>query len=269
MIGVRRSLLDVPRRMAWALAALMPAVGAEAVARGGAWLVALVLTAAVAMAIAVLADFSRRSPGRLLSSNLDVATAASLVVLLLPGGSSLFLAGAATWLSVFLARNLFGGLGQNLFHPAMLALAIVGLISTAPTTGISWSPWAAPACWLAGALLTAGRLHSWRAPTAFLAGAILLAAVMGTNTTVSERIVGVVLDPALVLCAFFVAGDPVTGCLHKQARLAYGFAAGILAIAFSTWQPTTGLPLAMLVMNFLAPWLDQVLSMPRHPAAAR
>ncbi len=269
MISVARPVPGVPRRQAWTLAALIPVVGVEAVARGSAWLVALVFTVAIAMAFVVLADIPRRSTSRPLSSNLDVATAASLVLLLLPDGSSLSLAGAAAVLSVFLARNLFGGLGQNLFHPAMLALAIVGLLPLASPAGISWSPWAAPACWLAGGLLTQRGLHSWRAPTAFLAGAILLAMFMGTNTTVLERIVGVVLDPALVLCAFFVAGDPVTGCLHKHARLAYGFAAGLLAIALSTWQPTTGLPIAMLVMNFVAPWLDQVLSMPRRRSAAQ
>lgn len=269
MIEVATPAMDARRRMAWTLAALAATVVTEAMARGSAWLMALLLASAFATLVAALARRPvDRSAGALLA-HLDVATATTLVFLLLPAQTSLVLAGAAMMLSVLLARNLFGGLGQNMFNPAMLALAIILLASTTTHATASWTVWAVLASWLGGGLLVACRLRSWREPFAFIVGALIISVVFGTQTAPVERIVGVLLDPALVLCAFFVAGDSASGCLHARARWAFGLGGGALVMALDTSHPGAGLPFAMLAMNFLAPWLDQVAAKSRRGAIAQ
>lgn len=260
---------DVSRRWAWTLAALAPAVVLEAFGRGSAWLAALCAATALAVAFAMPAGRTGHSMAARFFANIDVAVIAVLVFLLLPRDGNLLFAGAATVLSILLARNLFGGLGQNLFHPAMLALAVLGLQATSSPAPMPFSEWTWIACWLGGiALLTRGVL-SWRAPIAFLAGALLAAIASPSAAAGFAGSTAVLSDPALVICAFFVAGDPVTGCILPRARLAHGFLAGALVVLFVNWNPAAGLPLAMLLLNFIAPWLDQVLATPRNKALAR
>lgn len=269
MMTPSRGMRDTPGAMAWTLCALAPAVLLEAFVRGGAWVLFLLLAILSAIAVAMLANRSGRPSTSWFLANLDVAVAATVVFLLLYGNANLWLAFAATVLSVLLARSLFGGLGQNIFNPAMLALAMLGLQATTPPTPTPWSQWTVIACWVAGGLLLARGLVSWRAPAAFVAGA-LAAAVLSGNAVVGAGAFTVVLgNPALVICAFFVAGDPVTGCIQPNARFAYGLCAGALVVLFLSWQPGAGLPFAMLLMNFMAPWLDQVLAKPRRKAIAR
>jgi Na+-translocating ferredoxin:NAD+ oxidoreductase RnfD subunit len=264
-----RGMRDTPGAMAWTLCALAPAVLLEAFARGGAWVFSLLLAIASAMAVAVLANRSGQPITSWFLANLDAAVAASLVFLLLYADANPWLASAATVLSVLLARNLFGGLGQNIFNPAMLALAMLGLQATAPPTPTQWSQWTVIACWVAGGVLLARGLVSWRAPAAFVAGALAAAALSGNPDDGAGAFTVVLGNPALVICAFFVAGEPVTSCIHPRARLAYGLCAGALVVLFLSWQPVAGLPFAMLLMNFMAPWFDQVLNRQRRKAIAR
>lgn len=263
--GVR----DFPRRTAWTLAALSPALVLEAFWRGGAWLPALSATIALALAVAVLAGRTGHSLAARLSANFDVAVIAALVFLLLPMDGNPWFACAVTVLSVVLARSLFGGLGQNLFHPAMLALAVMGLQATAAPAPSPFSEWTWIACWLGGVALLARGTLSWRAPVAFLAGALATAFLSESTGSGFATIITVLAGPALVICAFFVAGDPVTGCIQPRARLAQGFLGGALVVLFVNWNPAAGLPLAMLLMNFIAPWLDQTLATPRRKVSAR
>jgi Na+-translocating ferredoxin:NAD+ oxidoreductase RnfD subunit len=259
-----RGLRDTPSRMAWTLAALAPLVSLEAFARGGAWVLFLLLAIGSAMVATLLANRHGRPITPWLLANLDVAVAAIIVFLLLYGDADPWLALGTTVLSVLLARNLFGGLGQSLFNPGMLALALLGLQATATPT--SWSEWTVIACWLVGGALLVGGLVSWRTPVAFLAGAFATDLLSGNPVTQAGQFFAAPGNPALVICAFFVAGDPVTGCIHPRARLAYGLCAGALVTLFLGWQPGIGLPLAMLLMNFMAPWLDQVLATARDRA---
>lgn len=269
MMTTTRGVHDTPSAMGWTLAALAPAVLLEAFVRGTVWTLSLSLAIASTIAVVMLANRSGRPITSWFLANLDVAVAATVVFLLSHGDANLWLASAATVLSVLLARNLFGGLGQNIFNPAMLALAMLGLQATTPPTPTPWSQWTVIACWVAGGLLLARGLVSWRAPAAFVAGALAAAVLSGNPVAGADAFTVVLGNPALVICALFVAGDPVTGCIHPRARLAYGLCAGALVVLSLSWQPGAGLPFAMLLMNFMAPWFDQVLNRQRRKAIAR
>ncbi len=62
----------------------------------------------------------------------------------------------------------------------------------------------------------------------------------------------------LMLAAFFIVTDPVTGCLSPRGRIFFGAGAGLLAVLLTHFGPAAdGLPFAILSMNIAAPWIDR------------
>jgi electron transport complex protein RnfD len=62
----------------------------------------------------------------------------------------------------------------------------------------------------------------------------------------------------LSLGAFFVATDPVTGCISARGRLIFGAGVGALTWLIWKWSGNPlGLAFAVLLMNSLAPWIDR------------
>ena len=256
---------SVASRMTVITAALVPVLVVECVVRGAAWVIALLSGLVLALAIAWLARRARGEIRAPFPAELDVAVVALLIALLLPAGSTWISACLAVALAMLLGRLAFGGLGQALFNPAMVGLAVAGLVFSGAANAATWSAWAAAAAWLGGAVLALRGIVAWRIPLAFFVGAIAAAAFLPPpGDPPSLAALAVARHPAWVLCAFFIAGDSTTGCLHPRARIAFGLGGGLLVVAFDHWQPAFGLPMAMLVMNFVAPWLDQALALPRR-----
>lgn len=266
MNPILRHRASVAMRMTATMAALLPVLVVETFSRGAAWVVAMLSGLVVALALAWVARRTQgdaRAPYRV---EPDVVVIALLIALLLPAGSAWMPACLAAAVAVLLGRLAFGGLGQALFNPAMVGLAVAGLMSsTSAVDAATWSVWATPAVWLGACVLVLRGVVAWRIPLAFFVGAaVAMAFLPRAGTSFSMATLAVASHPAWVLCAFFIAGDSTTGCLHSGARLAFGLGCGALVIAFDHWQPVLGLPTAMLVMNFVAPWLDQALAMPRR-----
>ena len=256
---------SVASRMTVITAALVPVLVVECVVRGAAWVIALLSGLVLALAIAWLARRARGEIRAPFPAELDVAVVALLIALLLPAGSTWISACLAVALAMLLGRLAFGGLGQALFNPAMVGLAVTSLMFSGTADASTWSEWAAPAAWLGGGLLLLRGIVAWQIPLAFFVGALAATAfLMQPIDSPSLAALAVASHPAWVLCAFFIAGDSTTGCLHARARFAFGLGCGLLVVALDHWQPAFGLPMAMLVMSFVAPWLDQVLAMPRR-----
>lgn len=260
----------VARRMAVTIAALLPLLFVECVERKVTWIVALLSAVVLSLALDWMAERLRRQPRAFFPGQLDAVVIALLIALLLPAGGTWMMSCLAVAIAQLAGRQAFGGLGQAVFTPAMLGLAAAGLLSSAPVDATSWSAWAAPAAWLGAGVMLFHRIVAWRIPLAFLVGAAVMAALLtGSGVPHAAAAVGVATQPAWVLCAFFLAGDSATGCLHPRARLAFGLGCGLLVVAFDHWRPALGLAMAIVLMNFVAPWLDQALSMPRQKALPR
>ena len=270
MNPVLPSPAGVPMRMAVTIAALAPLLVVESFARGATWLAALLSGIVLAWALAWVSRSAQRQPRTPLPAQLDLVVIALLIALLLPAGSSWMVACVAVSLAVLPGRAAYGGLGQALCHPAMVGLAGATLIfSGTAADAAGWSAWAAPATWLGACVLVLRGIVAWRTPLAFLLGAAGAAAVLSpAGVSPLLAALAVASHPAWVLGAFFIAGDTTTGCLHPRARTAFGLGAGLMVVAFDHWQPASGLPMAILAMNFVAPWLDQVLAKPMKKALA-
>ena len=60
-----------------------------------------------------------------------------------------------------------------------------------------------------------------------------------------------------MLCAFFIATDPVTAATSNKGRLLYGFGIGVLIYVIRTWGSNPdGVAYAVLIMNMAVPLID-------------
>jgi electron transport complex protein RnfD len=228
--------------------------------------------------------------------------------------------------AIVFAKHLYGGLGGNLFNPAMVAY-VVALVSfpqamTAwiPTTDVAahglgpldtlltilggrpvndlgWDAvtgataldairtaaasgqpidavrgssafgqlagrgWEWIAGWylLGGAWLLYRRIISWHVPVAVIATALLFSSItwLADPATFPSPAVDL-LSGALVLGAFFIATDPVSGCTSDRGRLVFGAGVAILTLVIRRWGGyPDGVAFAVLLMNMAAPLIDR------------
>ena len=119
--------------------------------------------------------------------------------------------------------------------------------------------------WLAGAFLLGGlvlwalRIISWHVPLAFLAGIWLTAGFL--HFFDAGRFGAPwfhLFAPSVMLGAFFIATDPVSGATTPRGKLIFGLGAGFLTITIRTWGGfPDGVAFAILLMNVCVPLIDQ------------
>ncbi len=64
---------------------------------------------------------------------------------------------------------------------------------------------------------------------------------------------------ATILCAFFIATDPVSGATSSRGRLVFGLGIGLLIYAIRTWGSyADGVAFAVLIMNMAVPAIDLI-----------
>jgi electron transport complex protein RnfD len=259
--------------MAWILVALAPAMLVLVVENGVGWLARPVFAISVALAVEAAASALRGAPLRRWLTDASAALTGLLVLLCLPAGASLASLALGVVIALALGKHAFGGLGENPFNPAMLGVA-AGLLAfpgaTAPAAPSAWLPLAYLA---GGCVLLARGVVAWQAPLGVLLGTAVAAAIAAARagSSIGAMPTGVAQALAaspVLLGAFFVATDPVSGCAHRRARIFFGLGVGALMFVIDRGRPGLGLPSAILLMNFLAPWLDRVAA-PAPTAAVR
>ena len=238
--------------------------------------------------------------------------------------------------AIVIAKHLYGGLGFNLFNPAMVGFAAViiafpidlsqwlaprslspglpGFLQTAQAifTGslpvaLSWDvisqatpldalrtgvaenrmvaeirageifgdfggrgwEWIANFYLLGGLWLIWRRIISWHVPVAVLATTLLISTPMWLlGPDINPSPLQHIFSGALVIAAFFIATDPVSGCATLRGKLIFGAGVAILTLAIRRFGGyPDGVAFAVLLMNMVAPLIDR-LTTPRaygHP----
>jgi electron transport complex protein RnfD len=145
------------------------------------------------------------------------------------------------------------GLGQHYTMEEIFRGESFGSLGDA---GAQWTNLAA----LAGGLyLLARRVVRWQIPSGVLAGIAVPAAVMhafdpGAHASATFHL----FSGATLLCAFFIATDPVSAATSDRGRLIYGAGIGGLTWAIRTWGGfPDGVAFAVLLMNLAAPLIDR------------
>lgn len=318
--------VTVQRVMRDVLLALAPGIAACAWYFGPGVLVQIVLAILFALGFEALMLRARGQPLRLYLPDLSAVVTAILFALCLPPLAPWWIALTGMLFAIVIAKHLFGGLGHNVFNPAMvgyvvclvsfpremtawlppvsLADASIGIgetlraifTGTAPG-GLGWDAvtqatpldtlktgvdhgqtvseirnapifgdfgglgWEWIANWFAlgGLWLMWRRVISWHVPVATLGSVIVLGLVAyvvdpGSSPSPLQH----VFSGALVLGAFFIATDPVTGCTSTIGRLWFGAGVGVITLAIRRWGGyPDGVAFAVLIMNMAAPLIDR------------
>jgi electron transport complex protein RnfD len=126
---------------------------------------------------------------------------------------------------------------------------------------------------IGGAWLLMLKIIRWQIPTGVLAGVLLPSGLMYMLDTGVHASPGFYLfSGGTILCAFFIATDPVTAATSPRGRLIYGFGIGLLIYVIRRWGSyADGVAFAVLLMNMAAPAIDYV-TRPRivgHPKRRR
>jgi H+/Na+-translocating ferredoxin:NAD+ oxidoreductase subunit D len=233
-----------------------------------------------------------------------------LLALNLPANAPLYIPFVGSVVAIMIAKHLFGGLGFNIFNPALVGRAFV-LVSfakimttfVAPATSFmamdakttatplvllkeegiakilevfhtkaalyqdlfvgnragSLGETSVIAILLGGLFLLAKRYITWHIPVPFIATVGILAWIFGgkDGLMTGDGLLHM-MSGGLMLGAFFMATDYVTGPSVRSAQVVFGIACGVLTvlIRLKGGYPE-GVMFAILLMNCFAPLLDR------------
>ncbi len=184
---------------------------------------------------------------------------------------------------VVVGKHVFGGIGNNIFNPALVSRAILLLTwphqitqwvapfdaatSATPLAGLevgylelflgnipgSVGETSVAALLIGAALLMARGYISWRVPVSVLAGAAVGAVLFGLDPLFT------LLSGSLMFGAIFMATDMVTSPTGKTSHILYGIGCGFLTVVIRrfTHYPE-GITFAFLLMNGVAYLMDRI-----------
>jgi electron transport complex protein RnfD len=250
--------------MSWVLIALIPGIVARVVVLGPNVLPQVTIAQVFGMLAETLLLALRGQSLRRFLFDGSAAVAAVLLALCLPPNSRWWVTAFGACAALLFGKHLFGGLGRNPFNPAMLGVALVVACFPAALAAASAAShglddlawfWIGGFDALGGAILVWLRIVRWQTPLAVLAGAVTCMAALqlaGKGMALHDLLAG-----NLLLAAFFIASDPVTGCVTPRGRWIFGLGVGLLVVLLQWVGASIGsLPFAVLLMNCAAPWID-------------
>lgn len=320
------STATVGQVMRQVLYALIPGILLQIVFFGPGVLVQIALATGFALGFeALMLRMRERSIARFLGDGSAVVTAV-LFALCIPPLAPWWISAVAMLMAIVVAKHLYGGLGQNVFNPAMIGYVVVlisfpkyltrwqapadlsthslslnetlaAILHGALPEGVSWdsitqatpldtlktgmhageslpeimlSPvfgqfggmgweWVAAAYLAGGLYLLARRIITWQVPVSALgvvAAVTLPFWLLDPVTHVSPA--QHLFSGALMLGAFFIATDPVSGCTSNLGRLWFGLGVGLITLVIRQWGGyPDGVAFAVLLMNMAAPLIDR------------
>ncbi|MFK8067218.1 MAG: RnfABCDGE type electron transport complex subunit D [Gammaproteobacteria bacterium] len=144
------------------------------------------------------------------------------------------------------------------------SLRLSNMLSEIQNTGIFGSfastghEWINIGFLIGGLILIQKKIIRWHIPVGVLCGLVFFSVLFQISD--ADHYPGVffhLFGGATMLCAFFVATDPVTSPSTKKGRFIYGFSIGIVIYVIRTWGAyPEGAAFAILMMNAASPVLD-------------
>lgn len=142
-----------------------------------------------------------------------------------------------------------------------LGQSVSDVISSNPlygTFGANGLEWLSMAFLLGGLWLIYKKVISWHIPLATLAGLVITALVFHIyDPDQYASPLFHVFAGGVMLCAFFIATDPVSAATTPRGRIYYGLGIGVLIYVIRTWGGyPDAVAFAVLLMNICAPTID-------------
>lgn len=319
--------VNVASIMLQVLAALIPAALAHVWYFGFGFLFNLLIAAVFATAgEAMMVRFRARKHESGLADYSALVTAA-LLAFALPSLTPWWVTATGALFAVVVAKHLYGGLGFNIFNPAMAGYVVIlvafpmhlnlwvaprmgdldyqqlsvlqtllftltgslpdaltfdaisratpldvmksGLNNMRTTVEIRAIPimgdfggrgweWIANFLAVGGFWLLIKKIIRWQIPVGVGIGLLLPATIMymiepGSNASPGFHL----FSGATILCAFFIATDPVSAATSPRGRILYGLGIGFLIFCIRRWGSySDGIAFAVLIMNMAVPTID-------------
>ena len=249
---------------------------------------------AVSIAAAVLAEYTvKKLRKRAFVMDGSAVVTGLLLALILPPTIPLWMVAVGSVFSIAIVKEAFGGLGHNIFNPALGGRAFL-----AACFSVKMTTWVSPTGFGADAVTTATPLSSsfiWEgdklslyrdlflgntggsigetSALLILVGGILLLALGIISWRIPVAYIGTValltlalgqdaifhiLAGGLMIGAFFMATDYVTSPITARGKIIFGIGAGILTVVIRRFG---GLPegvcYSILFMNAITPLIDR------------
>lgn len=217
----------------------------------------------------------------------SAAVTGMLLALILPPTLPLWIGAVGAVIAIVLVKGLFGGLGFNIFNPALAARAI--LLSSWPVAMTSWirpfdaltsatplflakmgqtvpsyldlflgnhagclGETSALAILIGAGILFWKKIIDWPAPTAYIGTVAVLTLLLGKDPLFY------VLSGGLLIGAFFMATDYVTTPVTTKGRFIFGLGCGIMTVLIRFYGGfPEGVNYSILFMNILTPLIDK------------
>ncbi len=224
-----------------------------------------------------------------------------LLAMTLPVTIPLYQAALGSAFAIVVVKALCGGLGQNIFNPALSARALLMLLWPAsmvrfPALGVDGVTAATPlhhmvmpalpeeslldmflgnvpgcigeistvALLLGGVYLIVRKVISYRIPTAYLGTVAVLTLVFHKTDAPLEWMLYSLTSGGLVLGAIFMATDYATSPVTKPGQVLYGIGCGVLTVLFRYFGLfPEGVTYAILLMNACV-WILDRYTAPRR-----
>jgi Na+-translocating ferredoxin:NAD+ oxidoreductase subunit D len=224
----------------------------------------------------------------------------------LPSGSPLWMAALGAFVAIVFGKVVFGGLGFNIFNPALIGR--VFLMASFPVLMTRWpAPFKADAitaptplamfkngfsganilnpseiihysyrdlflglrggcigeasvlALLIGAVyLIYKKYISWKLPFSFIATVGVFSWIFGAHALFSGDFVLHIFSGGLILGAFYMATDYVTGPVTIKGQIIFGIGCGVITSIIRLWGGyPEGVSYSILLMNMVTPLIDR------------
>ncbi len=220
-----------------------------------------------------------------------------LLALVLPPKLPLWMVFLGSIFAIALGKEIFGGLGHNIFNPALLARAFlmaafpvalttwarpitVDAMTTATPLGLakfdhvvtSYMPLfmgnvggslgetSALALLLGFGYLLRKKIIDYRIPVAYIGTVAIFAGIMHlVNAKIYPPAIFHVLAGGLLIGAVFMATDPVTSPVTSKGRWIFGTGCGLITMIIRYWGGLPeGVMYSILLMNAFTPIINRV-----------
>ena len=324
---------DVSSMMLQVLVALVPAALAHVWYFGPGFLLNLIVASIFCVGSEALMMKARGREPRVALADYSALVTAALLAFALPSLTPWWITATGALFAVVVAKHLYGGIGFNIFNPAMAGYVVIlvafpmemnlwvaprmgdivyvnltvlqtivytlsgtlpdalgfdaisratpldamqsGLrtmrtyaeIRTNPMMGDfggrGWE-WIGNFFAIGGFWLLVKKIIRWQIPAGVFAGLLIPAGLMfifdqSTNASPGFHL----FSGATILCAFFIATDPVSAATSPKGRFVYGLGIGFLIYAIRKWGSfADGVAFAVLIMNMATPAIDYITRPP-------
>ncbi|MBU4075831.1 MAG: RnfABCDGE type electron transport complex subunit D [Euryarchaeota archaeon] len=253
----------------WSKIVILAVVSLMATIVFGLSALAMIVASAIS-AVLTEAGIQKLSKQELTIKDGDAVSIGILIALLMPPTVPLWIPVIGSFFGVALVKHAFGGIGANLFNPAIAAWVFMNMSWATLTIsgsiphigqysdlvleyGAGRLAEVSPIVLIIGGVyLIYKKYIDWRVPSSYLFTTIVLALVIGEDLSY-------VITGMLFLGVFILATETATSPITKNGRFIYGLLCGVLTViyGFFSFNYVAAVLYAIFLANAVSPFIEK------------